>query len=113
MARSASQHPEVVAAANGNGHSSGFRHGKLLVAVAIATGLLLTGIIIGRAVLAQQRDRALCEKIDRFIATVEMGVSTSPTLTPSEKAARIRFYENFRNDPPVCRTAPAPAAGGP
>lgn len=50
--------------------------------------------------------QGLCEKIDRFMVASEAATMRSDQLTQAEKNMRIRFYEDFRNDPPVCRTTP-------
>lgn len=97
----AANHPEVIAAAR---NGDGFKHRKTLIFAAIVAGALVVLVIAARYWIGTQRDIALCEKIDRFIVAVEQGVRTDPGLSVSEKAQRIQFYEDFRNDPPTCRT---------
>jgi hypothetical protein len=75
-----------------------------LVAAGLLVGVLFFGVLFYRAVTTERSDTALCMKIDRFIVAAEQGIRMSPVLSPAEKKVRIKFYENFRNDPPVCRT---------
>lgn len=78
--------------------------GTILVVIVIVSAVLFVGLIGWRAYQNVSTQNGLCEKIDRFIVASEAAVRVNDTLTPAEKAARIRFFEDFRNDPPVCRT---------
>ena len=98
--------PEVKAALADNGPKRSRRW--LIIALAVATAVVVTAVIFFRSQTTEQGQRDLCEKIDRFVVTLETGVAASTTLTEAEKASRIALYENFRNDPPVCLTEPAP-----
>jgi hypothetical protein len=97
--------PEVAAAIADNGPKRPRRW--LIIALAVLTAVTVIVVIFFRSVTTEQGDRALCEKIDRFVVTLERGIAASTTLTEEEKRARLAQYENFRNDPPVCLTEPA------
>lgn len=77
--------------------------GLRLVGAVCLSALLLIGFLTWRAYENIHAQQGLCEKIDRFMVLSEAAVQTNDTLTPQEKAQRLRFYEDFRNDPPVCR----------
>jgi len=100
----ARRHPEVVAAQeNGsNGHSR-FRRVWLVWAAAGAAGVCVLVVFI-RGVTTNEAQQSLCEKLDRLVVKIETAVKVDPELTPAAKRARIMFWEDFRNDPPTCRT---------
>jgi hypothetical protein len=78
--------------------------GLTLIVAAFLVGALLWGVLVYRSYTTDKSDTALCEKIDRFIVIAEGRVKTSPVLTQIQKDDAVKLYENFRNDPPVCRT---------
>lgn len=80
--------------------------GILLVVVVTVSAALLIGFLGWRVYANVTAQKGLCEKIDRFIVASEAATKASDMLTPQEKAQRLKFYEDFRNDPPVCRTTP-------
>lgn len=82
--------------------------GLALIALGLAVGAIFLTLLFVRAATTERSDTALCEKIDHFIVATEAAVARSTMLTTAEKKRRLAFYENFRNDPPVCRTGPAP-----
>jgi hypothetical protein len=97
----AAEHPEVVAAANGNGNHD---HRKLLIALAVGTAAIVVLVVFVRSFTTQQADQSLCEKLDRLTVKIEAAVKANPDLTEAQRKQQIMFWEDFRNDPPVCRT---------
>jgi hypothetical protein len=92
---------EVVHNAQVNGKRG---KGLTYVALAVLMGALFLGILLFRSYATDQSDDALCQKIDRFIVVAEKRIEASPALTQTQKDDAIKIYEDFRNDPPVCRT---------
>lgn len=78
--------------------------GALLVGVVTISAAVLIAFLGWRVYANVTAQHGLCEKIDRFMVASEAATKASDTLTPAEKATRLKFYEDFRNDPPVCRT---------
>lgn len=76
---------------------------RLVLAVCLSATLLI-GFLTWRAYENIKAQNGLCEKIDRFIVASEAATKASDLLTPQQKTMRLKFYEDFRNDPPVCRT---------
>jgi hypothetical protein len=92
---------EVVHNAQVNGKRG---KGLTFVTLAVFVGALFFGILTFRTYVTDRSDTALCMKIDRFIVIAEQRTEASPSLTQEQKDAAIKAYEDFRNDPPVCRT---------
>jgi hypothetical protein len=83
-----------------------------LVLLGLSAAALVGVVLFLRAYTTEATDRVLCEKIDRFVVALEYQTVANPELTDAAKQARIDFYEDFRNDSPTCRTAPAPKVEG-
>lgn len=80
-----------------------------LLAVSILAGSLLGAAFFIRSYSSDQKDVALCEKLDRFVVKIEQRTLMNPELTDEQARAALKFYEDFRNDEPMCRTGPAPS----
>lgn len=80
--------------------------GIVLVALGLAVGVAFFAVLWFRSATTSRSDTALCEKIDRFIVISEAATISDPNRSAAEKKQALKLFENFRNDPPVCRTTP-------
>lgn len=75
-----------------------------VIALAVATALVLVVVVFVRQWTTTEADQSLCEKLDRLTVKIETAVTDNPELTADERSDQIKFWEAFRNDEPVCRT---------